>query len=116
MAKKRKWGRLLAFGAAAAALGGMAAYQHRKEIERTLQEIADQMDAWEESDDFFNDQEAVVHVTDPVPPQEAAPQEAAPQEEAPEETAAEEDAPTERDFADVPPEEPAASQSEQPEP
>lgn len=106
MAKKRKWGRLLAFGAAAAALGGMAAYQHRKEIERTLQEIADQMDAWEESDDFFNDQEAVVHVTDPVPPQE----------EAPEETAAEEDAPTERDFADVPPEEPAASQSEQPEP
>lgn len=111
MAKKRKWGRLLAFGAAAAALGGIAAYQHRKEIERTLQEIADQMDAWEESDDFFNDQEAVVHVTDPVPPQEAAPQ-----EEAPAETAAAEEAPTERDFADVPPEEPVAPQSGQPEP
>ena len=49
MAKKRKWGRVLAFGAITAALGGIAAYKHRKEIERTLQEIADQMDAWEES-------------------------------------------------------------------
>ena len=47
MAKKRKWGRVLAFGAITAALGGIAAYKHRKEIERTLQEIADQMDAWE---------------------------------------------------------------------
>ena len=51
MAKKRKWGRVLAFGAITAALGGIAAYKHRKEIERTLQEIADQMDAWEESSD-----------------------------------------------------------------
>ena len=40
MAKKRKWGRVLAFGAITAALGGIAAYKHRKEIERTLQEIA----------------------------------------------------------------------------
>ena len=39
MAKKRKWGRVLAFGAITAALGGIAAYKHRKEIERTLQEI-----------------------------------------------------------------------------
>lgn len=53
MAKKRKWGRVLAFGAITAALGGIAAYKHRKEIERTLQEIADQMDAWEESSEFF---------------------------------------------------------------
>ena len=44
MAKKRKWGPVLAFGAVTAILGGLAAYKHRKEIERTLQEIADQMD------------------------------------------------------------------------
>ena len=41
MAKKRKWGPVLAFGAVTAILGGLAAYKHRKEIERTLQEIAD---------------------------------------------------------------------------
>ena len=29
MAKKRKWGRVLAFGAITAALGGIAAYKHR---------------------------------------------------------------------------------------
>ena len=40
MAKKRKWGPVLAFGAVTAILGGLAAYKHRKEIERTLQEIA----------------------------------------------------------------------------
>ena len=40
MAKKRKWGRVLAFGAITAALGGIAAYKHRKEIGRTLREIA----------------------------------------------------------------------------
>ena len=67
MAKKRKWGRVLAFGAITAALGGIAAYKHRKEIERTLQEIADQMDAWEESSEFFTDQDTVVHTVNPAP-------------------------------------------------
>src|SRR5699024_3034108 len=37
MAKNRKWGPVLAFGAVTAVLGGIAAYKHRKEIERTLQ-------------------------------------------------------------------------------
>ena len=55
MAKKRKWGPVLAFGAVTAILGGLAAYKHRKEIERTLQEIADQMDAWDGSEEFFHD-------------------------------------------------------------
>ena len=61
MAKNRKWGPVLAFGAVTAVLGGIAAYKHRKEIERTLQEIADQMDAWDSSEDFFHDEDAVVH-------------------------------------------------------
>ena len=59
MAKKRKWGPVLAFGAVTAILGGLAAYKHRKEIERTLQEIADQMDAWDGSEEFL-DRKSVV--------------------------------------------------------
>ena len=61
MAKKRKWGPVLAFGAVTAILGGLAAYKHRKEIERTLQEIADQMDAWDGSEEFFHDEDTIVH-------------------------------------------------------
>ena len=88
MAKKRKWGRVLAFGAITAALGGIAAYKHRKEIERTLQEIADQMDAWEESSEFFTDQDTVVH--NPAP-------------EGGEEAPAAENEPAESDFVDAAP-------------
>ena len=42
MAKKHSLGRMLVFGAITGALGGIAAYKHRKAIERTLQDIADQ--------------------------------------------------------------------------
>ena len=87
MAKKRKWGRVLAFGAITAALGGIAAYKHRKEIERTLQEIADQMDAWEESSE---DQDTVVHTVNPAP-------------EGGEEAPAAENEPAESDFVDAAP-------------
>lgn len=52
MAKKHSLGRMLVFGAITGALGGIAAYKHRKAIERTLQDIADQMDAWEDDGDF----------------------------------------------------------------
>ncbi|MFR1516377.1 MAG: hypothetical protein ACLSTT_03540 [Evtepia gabavorous] len=90
MAKKRKWGRVLAFGAITAALGGIAAYKHRKEIERTLQEIADQMDAWEESSEFFTDQDTVVHTVNPAP-------------EEGEEAPAAENEPAESDFVDAAP-------------
>ena len=90
MAKKRKWGRVLAFGAITAALGGIAAYKHRKEIERTLQEIADQMDAWEESSEFFTDQDTVVHTVNPAP-------------EEGEEAPAVENEPAESDFVDAAP-------------
>lgn len=95
MAKKRKWGGALAFGLVTAALGGYAAYKHRKEIERTLQEIADQMDGWDGGEDFFHDQDTVVHTVDPVP--EETPEGT---EEAPAEAS---DEPTEQDFADVAP-------------
>ena len=88
--KKRKWGRVLAFGAITAALGGIAAYKHRKEIERTLQEIADQMDAWEESSEFFTDQDTVVHTVNPAP-------------EGVEEAPAAENEPAESDFVDAAP-------------
>ena len=81
MAKKRKWGRVLAFGAITAA---------RKEIERTLQEIADQMDAWEESSEFFTDQDTVVHTVNPAP-------------EEGEEAPAAENEPAESDFVDAAP-------------
>ena len=53
MAKKHSLGRMLVFGAITGALGGIAAYKHRKAIERTLQDIADQRDAWEDDGDFF---------------------------------------------------------------
>ena len=84
MAKKRKWGPVLAFGAVTAILGGLAAYKHRKEIERTLQEIADQMDAWDGSEEFFHDEDTIVHSVNesdfvdsedaPQPDPEAAPE------------------------------------------
>lgn len=72
MAKKRKLGPVLAFGAVAAALGGIAAYKHRKEIERTLQEIADQMDAWEDSGDFFGEKDTIVHTVPPAEEEQEA--------------------------------------------
>ena len=71
MAKKRKWGPVLAFGAVTAILGGLAAYKHRKEIERTLQEIADQMDAWDGSEEFFHDEDTIVHSVNDTPQDEA---------------------------------------------
>ena len=58
---------MLAFGAITAALGGIAAYKHRKEIERTLQEIADQMDAWEESSEFLRTRTPLLHTVNPDP-------------------------------------------------
>lgn len=88
MAKKGKLGPMLAFGAVAAVVGGIAAYQHRKQIERTLQEIADQMDAWEDSGDFFGEKDNVVHTVTP----------AAEQAETPKEEEEDENAPTESDF------------------
>lgn len=101
MAKNRKWGPVLAFGAVTAVLGGIAAYKHRKEIERTLQEIADQMDAWDSSEDFFHDEDAVVHTVTHAEKDEAAAQEdqAAAQED---QAAAEGEAAEESDFVDAP--------------
>ena len=40
MAKKHSLGRMLVFGAITGALGGIAAYKHRKAIERTLQDLS----------------------------------------------------------------------------
>ncbi|HIY33269.1 hypothetical protein [Evtepia sp.] len=94
MAKNRKWGPVLAFGAVTAVLGGIAAYKHRKEIERTLQEIADQMDAWDSSEDFFHDEDAVVHTVTHAEKDEAAAQE--------DQAAAEGEAAEESDFVDAP--------------
>lgn len=94
MAKNRKWGPVLAFGAVTAVLGGIAAYKHRKEIERTLQEIADQMDAWDSSEDFFHDEDAVVHTVTHAEKDEAVAQE--------DQAAAEGEAAEESDFVDAP--------------
>lgn len=63
MAKKYGLGGMLVFGAVTAALGGFAAYKHRKNIEKAVQEIADQLDAVEE-DGFFSvdlDDAPIVH-------------------------------------------------------
>ena len=93
MAKKHSLGRMLVFGAITGALGGIAAYKHRKAIERTLQDIADQMDAWEDDSDFFHDDDTVVHTIpraeEPVPEAEpeaeaSAPETAGETSEAPE--------------------------------
>lgn len=93
MAKKRNWGGALAFGVVTAALGGILAYKHRKDIERTLQEIENQMDAWEAAGDFFQEEDTIVHTVDPVPQ--------APEEEE-QEPAQESGEPTESDFVDGP--------------
>ena len=74
MGKKHSLGRMLVFGAITGALGGIAAYKHRKAIERTLQDIADQMDAWEDESDFFHDDDTVVHTIPRAEEPEAAPE------------------------------------------
>ena len=64
--------------------GGIAAYKHRKAIERTLQDIADQMDAWEDDGDFFHDDDTVVHTMPSASREEAsaeAPAEAEPEDQ-----------------------------------
>lgn len=63
---------MLVFGAITGALGGIAAYKHRKAIERTLQDIADQMDAWEDDGDFFHDDDTVVHTMPSASREEAS--------------------------------------------
>ena len=79
---KMRWAGVLMSGA----LGGIAAYKHRKAIERTLQDIADQMDAWEDDGDFFHDDDTVVHTMPSASREEAsaeAPAEAEPEEQIP---------------------------------
>ena len=93
MAKKRNWSGALVFGVVTAALGGVLAYKHRKDIERTLQEIENQMDDWEATSDFFDEEETIVHTVDPAP--------TAPRAEEPIPTEENEE-PTESDFADHP--------------
>ena len=92
MAKKHSLGRMLVFGAITGALGGIAAYKHRKAIERTLQDIADQMDAWEDEGDFFHDDDTVVHTMPSAPRAEtsadAEPEAEVPAQEAPAESEA----------------------------
>lgn len=97
MGKKHSLGRMLAFGAITGALGGIAAYKHRKAIERTLQDIADQMDAWEDESDFFHDDDTVVHT---IPRAEAPVTEAEPEDEAPAEAVREEPVESEAPEAD----------------
>ena len=66
MAKKFGIGTVLAFGAVSAAVGGVAAYLSRKGIEKTVQDIADMLEAQEE-DGFFSadlDEDVVVHTMD----------------------------------------------------
>ena len=76
MSKKYGLGGMLLFGAVTAALGGIAAYRHRRNIEETLQDIADQLEAQEE-DGFFSvdmedlTDEPIVHQVAPV--QETSP-------------------------------------------
>ena len=85
MAKKRKWGPVLAFGAVPASLRGLAASAHRPEMVRSRPEIADQMDAWDGSEEFFHDEDTIVHSVNDTPVEQPD----APQDEA-EETAADE--------------------------
>ena len=71
MAKKYGLGGMLFFGAVTAALGGIAAYKHRKEIEQAVEEITDQLDELREENGFFSvepDGDTVVHpVSNPDP-------------------------------------------------
>ncbi len=82
---------MLAIGVAAAAVGGVAAYLRRKEIEGVVQDIADALDAREE-DGFFSvdlGEEPVFHKV-PMDP------ETAPEAETPDQPAEAEEC----DFAD----------------
>ena len=53
MARKNGFGKMLFVGAVAAAVGGVAAYMRRQQIEGVVQDIADALDAREE-DGFFS--------------------------------------------------------------
>jgi hypothetical protein len=53
MAKKYSLGRVLFVGAVSAALGGVAAYRRRKEIEKTVKDISDRLENLEE-EGFFD--------------------------------------------------------------
>ncbi len=92
MAKKNGFGKMLLVGAVAAAVGGVASYLRRREIEGVVQDIADALDAREE-DGFFSVDLAEEPVFHKVPMDGQGPQEAA----QPEEAAAE---PEESDFVD----------------
>ena len=45
MAKKVSFGSMLFFGAATAALAGVAAYRHHNEIKKVVEDIAEELDA-----------------------------------------------------------------------
>lgn len=66
MAKKFNLGTMLAVGTVTAALGGVAAYINRKAIEKTVNDIAEKLDAQEE-DGIYTvdmDDEPIVHSMD----------------------------------------------------
>lgn len=106
MAKKFNLGTMLAVGTVTAALGGVAAYINRKTIEKTVNDIAEKLDAREE-DGIYTvdmDDEPIVHSMDSTKEADESdfvdeageaeemttPEEEAPAEEAPAEETAEE--------------------------
>lgn len=74
MAKKYSFGGMLFFGAVTAALGGIAAYKHRKEIEEALNEISEQLEAREEVMFFSGDVDNIVHTVPTVEQEEGEPE------------------------------------------
>lgn len=74
MAKKYGFGGMLFFGAVTAALGGIAAYKHRKEIEEALKEISDQLEAREDVMFFSGDMDNIVHTVPTTEQEEGEPE------------------------------------------
>lgn len=76
MAKKYSFGSLLFFGAATAALAGVAAYKHHAELEKVVHDIAEELDAVQE-DGFYEadltadgEDDKIVHIVPKAQPEE----------------------------------------------
>lgn len=78
MAKKKySFGGMLFFGAAAAALAGVAAYRHHNEIKKVVEDIAEELDARDvdgvyEADllEDLGEDDKIVHIVPSAKPEE----------------------------------------------
>ena len=77
MAKKYSFGSMLVFGAATAAIAGVAAYRHHKELKKVVEDIAEELDARDVDGIFeadlledIGEDDKIVHIVPKAQPEE----------------------------------------------